>query len=144
MSIRRIAAFLIAASGAITAAGCGSPPTNTVAITYYRPTSAAMAALGTDKYGIPFPAIRWGNPNQLILTTWGSESCPELPSAVTIQSPHRITIDLGSGPGAGNTGCTADRTPTDSIVGAPAGLDSNTPSIAEIQGHDVALAVRNG
>ena len=93
-----------------------------------------MPSMG--KNAAPIPLLRWHSAHQLILTTWGSGSCPPLPTAVTLQNAHRLTISLASHPGP----CTADLTPMNSVLEAPTGLESSTRAVANIHGDEVALA----
>jgi hypothetical protein len=139
-----IGGLLMAVAGMLTVAGCGSTDVPTIAVTYSRSTTvpAAETTVLLDKNGAEVPQLRWGSGDQLILTTWGSGSCPELPTSMTLQNAHRLTIGLYSRPGSGNNGCTADLTPTDSVITAPAGLDDGTPAVAQVEGNEVPLSPR--
>ncbi len=140
MSVRRATAvLLIAVFGTLTVVSCGSDRVATVAITYSRSTTVMDQPIQMDKDGYPIPLLRWGTADQLILTTWGSGSCPLLPTTVTLQNAHRITIRLASDDGP----CTADLAPTNSVIVAPHGLDASQPAIAKIQSNEVALSSRN-
>src|SRR5947209_8738876 len=109
-----VAGLLVVVFGAMTLAGCGPKKAATVAITYSRSTTAMeIPTMGAG--GAPVPLLRWSSADQLVLTTWGSGSCPLLPTAVTLINAHRITIALDSDGGA----CTADFAPTNSIILAP-------------------------
>lgn len=140
MSIRRMfAGLLIVVAGAAKVISCGSNSVvATVALTYSRFTTAMQTMPEPDKNGDPTPLLRWSSADQLILTTWGSGTCPLLPTAVTLQNAHRISISLASVDGP----CTADLAPTNSVIVAPAGLDASMPAIAKIRGNEVALAPR--
>jgi hypothetical protein len=61
---------------------------------------------------------------------------------LALQNAHRLIISLYSRPGSENDGCTADLTPTDSVITAPAGLDDGTPPIARVEGNEVPLSPR--
>lgn len=132
------AALLIAAVGTTMLVGCESKRVATVAVTYSKSTTAMDTTPDMGKDGVMVPLLRWAGADQLMLTTWGSGSCPLLPTAVTLQNAHRINITLASHDGA----CTADLTPTNSVLMAPAGLDSTTPAVAQIQSNEVALPSR--
>jgi len=139
MSVRRtIAGLLIVVAEAVTVVGCRSDGAATVALTYSRSTTAMRTMPKVDK-NRSIAATTLGRCRSLILTTWGSGSCPLMPTAVTLQNAHRITISLSSVDGP----CTADLAPTNSVIVAPAGLDASKPAIAKIQSNEVALSPRN-
>jgi len=142
MSMRRVTAvLLIGVAGSMAVVSCGSDRVATVDITHFRPTTAMDQPIQMDKDGSPTPRLRWGTADQLILTTWGSGSCPLLPTSVTLENAHRITITIGLASDDGP--CSADLAPTNSVIVAPHGLDANQPTIARIQSNDVALSSRN-
>ncbi len=139
MKVRRmVAGLLITTAGALTVVSCGSSSVDTVAVTYSRSTTSMKTMPAVDENGDPMPLLRWGSENRLILTTWGSGTCPLLPTRVTLQNAHHVTIRLGSVDGP----CTADLAPTNSVIVAPAGLDATTPAVAQIQGSNVPLSPR--
>jgi hypothetical protein len=141
----RVSRATIAASavalGLAASSGCAHNDISTVAVTHSQP-STAMAPPARDKNGDQLPQLRWNSGHQLILTTWGSGTCPSLPTSVSMQSDQRIVIGLASNYGRDDVGCTADLSPTDSVILAPSGLDASKPAVAAIQGRQVTLAPR--
>ena len=129
MSLRgAIVGLVMAVAGTVTVVGCASDSVPTIAVTYFRSTATPTAetTVPLDKNGTAVPQLRWGSEDQLILTTWGSGSCPLLPTAVTVQGAHRIAISLATQYGS-DVACTADLTATDSVIVAPPGSTRPVP-----------------
>ena len=120
------AVFCAVMVGSLTAAACASDGFSTIAVTYSRATTVPAMPILLGKDHIEVPQLRWGSGDQLILTTWGSGSCPLLPTAVTVQGAHRIAISLATQYGS-DVACTADLTATDSVIVAPPGSTRPVP-----------------
>jgi len=71
------------------------------------------------------PYAAWGDRGTLLVVTWGSSRCPQLPVSVELDEPHTVAIRtdlyLPGGP------CTRDFVPTTAVVAVPDGLDETSP-----------------
>jgi hypothetical protein len=67
------------------------------------------------------PYATWGEDGTILVVTWGSSRCPQLPVSVELDDPHTVVVRtdvyLPGGP------CTRDMVPTTAVVSAPDGLD---------------------
>lgn len=84
---------------------------------------AALTAGGT----FDGSAAAWGPDGQILVMTFGSSSCPRLPTVVELVDSHTLKISTAAllppaDPGVA-AACTADAAPTTSAVAIPAGLD---------------------
>lgn len=59
--------------------------------------------------------------DQLLVTTWGSSSCPRLPESVVAEGSS-VVVGTKEFNLFGGSGCTADASPTTSSVPVPAGI----------------------
>ncbi|RWZ68088.1 hypothetical protein ELQ92_02225 [Labedella populi] len=69
-----------------------------------RPTDAPPAT--ESSYG---PEARWSETGNVLITTWGSSSCPSTPSAISLLTPSVVLVELAPPP---DGACTADMAAT--------------------------------
>ncbi|MBO0812068.1 MAG: hypothetical protein J2P23_08465 [Microlunatus sp.] len=74
--------------------------------------------------------------------TWGSGSCPELPSAVTATAPDRLVIQTHILAAGRHAICTADLVVTTSLVRLPAEIDAGRALVVRVDGKPTRLAAR--
>ena len=109
-------------------AGCGSSsPANTHRYTL-RVVPANRAVL---RHHLPF----FVSPTRLAIETFGSSSCPWVPTKLTVIGPHLIRLDLRAGsrePGGAlvprppaSGVCTTDFGPTPMVVSLPSRVDAH-------------------
>lgn len=77
----------------------------------------------TQGFTIGKPFAAWANNKQtsVVLTTWGSSSCPNIPVFSKVNSPDKAVLTMKKYDEA----CTADLGPTVSEFKLPAGLDAD-------------------
>ncbi|MFI2754796.1 hypothetical protein ACGIF2_16495 [Cellulomonas sp. P22] len=100
-----------AASGSASHVDDASPPApipspTTIAESYARNDAADVA-----------PAARDASPGRLLVTTWGSSSCPDLPVSAEWDADRTVlTVRAAFENGQAETPCTRDYVPTTSVV----------------------------
>jgi hypothetical protein len=86
------------------------------------------------------PYAAWGEEGTLLVVTWGSSRCPQLPSTVDLDDAHTVVVRtepyLPGGP------CTRDMVPTTAVVAVPDGLDVTSPVVVRLDGVETALEPR--
>ena len=92
--------------------------------------------------GVVSDRAAWGPPGQLLIVTYGSGSCPRLPNVVTGTGPHMVTVTTVTYLSSTRPSCTADLSPTTSVVREPANLDETRPVTISVDGTRVGLAAR--
>jgi hypothetical protein len=89
--------------------------------------------------GIPKPFATWAQADQIYVTTWGSSSCPMLPTSVNADGAHEVRIKTAEH-GEGN--CTADAAATTSTVRLPAETDDTAALTIDVDGTPTHLSPR--
>ena len=75
--------------------------------------------------------VGWSGAGRLYVVTFGSGSCPKLPTSVTATGSNQLTIvtaPSSDGP------CTMDFGPTTSVVDVPPGIDETKPVQVTVDG----------
>lgn len=85
------------------------------------------------------PAAAWADDRTLLVVTWGSGSCPNLPGAVTRGQYGEVRITTEEWHPPGSNGCSMDLSPTTSTVRVPDGVDVTGPVTVTIDGQAVTL-----
>lgn len=89
------------------------------------------------------PWAAWAGPKSIYVMTWGSGSCPNIPSSVEATGPDRVLIKtVGHDFHKGDTACTADLAVTTSVVRLPSSIDTTRVLAAQIDGTSTRLAPR--
>lgn len=73
----------------------------------------------------------WAEAGRMYVVTFGSSSCPKVPTGVSASADNRLTVrakPISDGP------CTMDISPTTSLVDVPAGIDDSKPVEVTIDG----------
>lgn len=112
MRARRAAPLLLLAvlAGCGTATTPSAPATPTVSHTKGLPPSVTI----TDTSGQS--VVGWLGAGQMYLVTYGSSTCPRLPTSVTAAAGNRLTITTAR---SSDGPCTMDLGPTTSVVDVP-------------------------
>jgi hypothetical protein len=81
----------------------------------------------------PNPRAAWAGPGRVYVLTYGSSSCPSIPTSVNAHDAHQLVIktvehDLYEQDDA----CTADLGPTTSVVEIPEEIDEHHAVLVEI------------
>ena len=72
--------------------------------------------------------VAWDDSGELLLVTFGSSSCPNEPTKVSVESPTHLVIEISK---AGGALCTADIAAKTYTIPAPDGLSSTTEIVVE-------------
>jgi hypothetical protein len=129
--------FRVLAAGLAVAgmAGCSSSPAGpkSIAVTHYRGLPSGATPAG------PFPAIgvnaAW-RAGRLDITTWGSGSCPGVPTRARARGAHAVEVTISADYSGA---CTADMAPTTSVVELPGGIAAAGPLTVLVRGKDRSL-----
>jgi len=143
-SFATIIAVAFALCGCSTSSSPNVPSTTTAPIPSSAPASPALAATPfpsvTIIRGLPPNATRssafeghavWAEAGRMYVVTFGSSSCPKVPTGVSASADNRLTVrakPISDGP------CTMDISPTTSLVDVPAGIDDSNPVEVTIDG----------
>jgi hypothetical protein len=89
------------------------------------------ASGSTDPFAAP------DEPGRIFVVTFGSGSCPNLPTSVTASGSHLIVITTHEHMSKGDDACTDDLGPTTSTVDVPKAISA--PFSVEIDGYKTVL-----
>lgn len=82
----------------------------------------------------------WGDEGTLLVVTFGSSRCPQLPATVELEDAHTVVVRtelyLPGGP------CTRDMVPTTAVVAVPDGLDESAPVLVRVDDVETELEPR--
>lgn len=82
-------------------------------------------------------------PRSIYVMTWGSGSCPKIPSSVEASGTDGVVIKTAEHDSyRGDTACTADLAVTTSVVRLPSSIDTTQALTAQIDGTNFRLAPR--
>ena len=85
--------------------------------------------------GTPTPFATWALSHEIYVTTWGSGSCPVLPTSVRAHGAHEVRIKTAElFLREGDHACTSDLGPTTSTVKLPADIDDTAVLTVSIDG----------
>lgn len=107
----------------------GSPEPSVPVVLSWSRDDDAISPTGPDGALNHEFVARWDEQGRMLLTTWGSTSCPELPVALEVASPAELVVTVRAWSGSSVTPmtCTGDFSPTLSVVELPVGLDRTVP-----------------
>jgi hypothetical protein len=134
----RLGLALLVLAGTLTACGASGVPGNgaaaTASATGSTPTVSHTKGLPptvtpTDTAGQSL--VGWSGPRLMYLVTYGSGSCPKLPTSVDFVEGNRLTITTRP---ASDGPCTMDFGPTTSVVDVPPGVDDTKPVEVTVDG----------
>ena len=146
--VNRVPASLAAALavvlcvGACSGSGHSSVATAVVTQTRGLPpgVSEAPSALAA---GNPKSFATWAQGHEIYVTTWGSGSCPRLPTSVKPSGAHDVQIKTAElSLHSGDNACTSDLTATTSTVTLPSGMDDTGSLTVNIDGTPTRLPSR--
>ena len=106
-------------------AGSATGSTPTVSHTKGLPSSVTV----TDTSGQS--QVGWFGPGQMCLVTYGSSTCPRVPTSVTSAAGNRLTITTAP---SSDGPCTMDFGPTTSVVDVPQGISDTQPVQVTVDG----------
>jgi hypothetical protein len=112
---------------ALSSAPIGSATGSTPTVSHTKGLPATVTPTDTSGQSI----IGWSGPGQMYLVTFGSGSCPKLPTSVTATGTNQLTIATAP---SSDGPCTMDFGPTTSVVDVPQGIDDTKPVQVTIDG----------
>jgi hypothetical protein len=116
---------------------------STVIATYTKGMPPGVTRPAPTSTDIPNPVVAWAGARQLYVTSYGSSSCPSLPSLVQASGSHYLNIKTASNLAPGdNAYCTADLGPTTSTINIPDAIDVSSSIIIDIDGVTSSLQPR--
>jgi hypothetical protein len=125
----------VAVAGAVAAtgvAGCssGTDGPKSIAVTHYRGLPPrAVPTLPPPPSGV---SATWRG-GRLHITTWGSGSCPAVPTRARARGAHAVEVTISADYGGV---CTADLGPTTSVIEVPDGIAAAGPLTVTMRGGD--------
>lgn len=127
--------------GATACTNGASSPLSQAVITHYRGVPPGITGPPRKPDDGPF-AIRLSD-DQVAITTWGSGSCPDLPTSVTGHGAHEVDITTAEyKPEKPGSACTADLSPTTSTVKVTSGVDVAASLTLVVDGKAIQLSAR--
>lgn len=106
---------------------------------------------GVPKGGLP-PAcdgpstqtcVGWADDHSIYVVTWGSGSCPLIPTTVDAEGNQEVVIrTVDHDFFKGDNACTADLAPTTSVVRLPVTIDSSKSLIVHVDDASSRVAAR--
>jgi hypothetical protein len=137
----------IAAGGFLLANSCTAPTDTHVSSAVVRHFSSGPSGVtwlgrpGPDND--PNPQTAWAGPGRVYVRTYGSSSCPSIPTSVDADDAHHLVVktvvhDFYEQDDA----CTADLGPTTSVVEIPSEIDEHHPVLVEIDDVVIRLPAR--
>jgi hypothetical protein len=122
---------------ALAAIGCSSRwsqlPEIVLSTSWGAPAGAVEATGFSDG-----PLVMWSADELLLVTVWGSRSCPQVPETVSVTDAHHLAITTTHFADASGD-CTADLSPTTSTIAVPKGLDPQSPVTVTVDGSVVVV-----
>lgn len=114
----------------VSLAACSAP--ETVAVESYAPNKVLEGSIvyTDDRRDLPLAAGSLDDTGRLLITMYGSSSCPDIPTDLQQITSGKINIrfeELGAG------GCTADLAPLTHVFELPEQVRTNTPLEVEIE-----------
>ena len=106
------------------------------------PTGVTVPA-GSSKPGHDKPWATWAGPRSVYVMTWGSGSCPLIPSSVyAVDANHVVIKTVVHDFYKHDNGCSGDLAVTTSIVRLPSNVDTSHALVVRIDGARTRLARR--
>jgi hypothetical protein len=134
----------MALAGCGTSSSPGTSPSSAPAGSATASTPSVTATKGlppsvtpTDTTGASL--VGWQGAGRLYVVTYGSSTCPRVPTNVSVAAGNQLTITTtptSAGP------CTMDFGPSTSVIDAPTGLDDTKPLQVTIDGGTLTVPPR--
>ncbi|UYN84498.1 MAG: hypothetical protein KIT89_04735 [Microcella sp.] len=116
-SRRLITSVVLASAAALVLAGCSAP--QSIAAETVRGLPAGVTLADDEQMGEQPVALWTDNRVTLTVVTWGSSSCPPIPTSLEVESAALMMLTFA--PPAGEV-CTADFAPTSHVFTTPDGI----------------------
>ena len=134
-----------ACSGSGSGSGSGGSAVDAAVVAHVRglPPGISEPPAGAAAPGVLKPFATWAESHEIYVTTWGSSSCPKLPTSVHAKGAHRVQISTaGISLHSGDNACTNDLAPTTSTVRLPAAISDTAALVVTIDGTPTELGPR--
>lgn len=130
-----------------TLSGCGGGPTHShvsSAVTrHFKGLPKGVSVPDAQREGASKPWAAWAGPHSIYVMTWGSGSCPKIPTSVKVEDSDRIVASTVEHDFyARDTVCTADLAVTTSVVQLPSAVSDTKDLLVEIDGTATRLGPR--
>lgn len=122
---RLIASALLASVTALILVGCSAA--QSIALETVRGVPAGVTLTDDEQQGEQPVAVWTDNRETLTVVTWGSSSCPPVPTSLDVESA--ALMNLRFAPPVGEV-CTADWAPTSHIFATPDGISTGAMQLA--------------
>jgi hypothetical protein len=122
---RLLASALVAGPAALVLAGCSAP--SSIATETVRGVPSGVTLTDAEQTGEQPVAIWTGNRETLTVVTWGSSSCPPVPTSLDLESA--MLLNLRFAPPTDQV-CTADFAPTSHVFATPNGISFGAVPLA--------------
>jgi len=148
--VQRLAVLLTSGAAVVLAvsdcSGSRDSPVATAVVRHERglpPGVTESPETWTAATGIPKPFATWAESHEIYVTTWGSSSCPKLPTSVHAAGAHGVQINTAEHYlHKGDNACTSDLAPTTSTVRLPPEIDDTAALAVTIDGTPIELGPR--
>ena len=101
------------------------------------PPSGCDRAFQTQK-----PCVAWADAHSIYVITWGSGSCPMIPTSVQVENTREVVVRTVEHDFIkADTACTADLAATTSVVRLPATVGGSKTLLVKVDGTSTRLAV---
>jgi hypothetical protein len=140
-----VAATLTAVAFALTACSGGATQSHvsSAVVNHYKGLPKGVQLPGGDRaIKTPKPWAAVAGARTIYVMTWGSGSCPRIPTSVTARDSGEVvirTVELHDVP-TGDAPCTADLAVTTSVVRLPAAVTDAKDLLVQIDGTTTRLA----
>lgn len=139
----RLCLAMGAVMGACAVAACsGSGSSISKAVVTYTRGTPPGVSLGVSVSGAgddSEPFVTWAGPGRIFVVTYGSGSCPRLPTSVRSDGPHRVIVKTKAHLFDGDNACTADLGPTTITVNIPDDIVENAAFTVKVDGSTTTL-----
>lgn len=134
---------LMTALAVVACSGTGDSTVSAAVVTHTRGLPPSASESIAPATGTPKPFATWAGPRQIYVTTWGSSSCPSLPSSVHADGAHTLLIKTAEHYlHKADDACTSDLAATTSTVDLPSMVDETAALSIRIDGTTTRLGAR--
>jgi hypothetical protein len=125
--------------------GSGDSKVATAVVTHVRGLPPGVTEPpGALAAGTPKPFATWAQSHEVYVTTWGSGSCPRLPTSVRAHGAQEVRIKTAENYlHKGDHACASDLSPSTSTVRLPSEIDVTAALTVNIDGTSTRLGPRS-
>lgn len=124
---RGIASALLASAAALVLVGCSAA--SSIAVETVRGVPAGVTLSDDEQMGEQPVAVWTDNRETLTVVTWGSSSCPPVPTSLDLESAMLLNLTFAA---PTDQACTADYAPTSHVFETPDGISFSVVQLAMV------------